>query len=86
MLVARLPNVLPSVSPATQLCSVKGCSIFDGTAAILSTAEYLHCRGVPGFLLSLDFFHTYDWVSIHWLDQVLDTGSTLYIVTHQPAS
>jgi hypothetical protein len=34
-------------------------------------AEYLHCQGLPGFLLSLDFYHTYDRVSLPWLDRVL---------------
>jgi hypothetical protein len=66
MLVARLLHVLPSVLRATQLCSVRGRSIFDGAAAILSAAEYLHRRGVPGFLLSLDFYHAYDRVSPGW--------------------
>jgi hypothetical protein len=72
MLVARLLHVLPSVLRATQLCSVRGRSIFDGAAAILSAAEYLHRRGVPGFLLSLDFYHAYDRVSLPWLDRVLE--------------
>jgi hypothetical protein len=72
MLVARLLNVIPIVLRATQLCSVRGRSIFDGAAAVLSAAEYLHRRGVPGFLLSLDFFHAYDRVSIQWLDRVLE--------------
>jgi hypothetical protein len=72
MLVARLLNVLPSMLHATQLCSVRGRSIFDGAAAVLSAAEYLHRRGVPGFLLSLDFFHAYNRVSIQWLDRVLE--------------
>jgi hypothetical protein len=72
MLVARLLHVLPSVLRATQLCSVRGRSIFDGAAAILLAAEYLHRRGVPGFLLSLDFYHGYDRVSLPWLDRVLE--------------
>ena len=72
MLVARLLHVLPSVLCTTQLCSVRGRSIFDGAATILSAAEYLHRRGVPGFLLSLDFYHAYDRVSMQWLDRVLE--------------
>jgi hypothetical protein len=72
MLVARLLHVLPDVLKASQLCSVRGCSIFDGAAAILSVAEYLHRRNLPGFLLSLDFFHAFDRVSLQWLDWVLE--------------
>jgi hypothetical protein len=69
MLVARL---LPDVHKASQLCSVRGRSIFDGAAAILSVSEYLHRRNLPGFLLSLDFFHAFDRVSLQWLDRVLE--------------
>jgi exonuclease III len=72
MFVARLLPLMPSVLKATQLCSVKGRSIFDGPASILSAAEYLHRHGQPGFLLSLDFFHAYDRVSLPWLDKVLE--------------
>ncbi len=72
MLVARLLHVLPDVLRASQLCSVRGRSIFDGAAAILSAAEYLHRRRLPGFLLSLDFFHAFDRVSLQWLDRVLE--------------
>jgi hypothetical protein len=72
MLVARLLHVLPDVLKASQLCSVRGRSIFDGAAAILSVSEYLHRRNLPGFLLSLDFFHAFDRVSLQWLDRVLE--------------
>ncbi len=64
MLVACLLHVLPDVLKASQLCSVRGRSIFDGAAAILSVSEYLHRRNLPGFLLSLDFFHAFDLVSL----------------------
>jgi len=64
ILVARLLPVLPSVLQSTQLCSVRGRSIFDGPATILSAAEYLHRHQKPGYLLSLDFFHAYDRVSL----------------------
>jgi hypothetical protein len=30
-------------------------------------AEYLHQRRLPGFLLSLDFFHAFDKVSLAWI-------------------
>ncbi len=75
MLVARLLHVLPDVLKASQLCSVHGRSIFDGAAAILSLSEYLHRRNLPGFLLSLDFFHAFDRVSLQWLDRVLEAMS-----------
>ncbi len=72
MLVAPLLHVLPNVLKASQLCSVRGRSIFDGAAAILSVSEYLHRRNLPGFLLSLDFFHAFDRVSLQLLDRVLE--------------
>ena len=70
ILVARLIPVLPSVLRSTQLCSVRGRSIFDGPASILSSAEYLHRHQKPGYLMSLDFFHAYDRVSLPWVDKV----------------
>jgi len=72
MLVARLVKALPSVLKATQLCSVEGRSIFDGAASILSTVEFLQRSKQPGFLVSLDFFHAYDRVSLVWVDRVLE--------------
>jgi hypothetical protein len=71
MLVARLLPVLPSVLQSTQLCSVRGRSIFDGPATVLSAAEYLLRHKRPGYLHSLDFFHAYDRVSLPWVDSVL---------------
>jgi hypothetical protein len=72
ILVARLLPVLPTVLQSTQLCSVRGRSIFDGPATILSAAEYLHRHQKPGYLLSLDFFHAYDRVSLSWVDKVME--------------
>jgi len=72
MLVARLIVVLPDILQATQLCSIRGRSIFDGAAAILSAIEYLKQRRLPGFLVSLDLFHAYDRVSLQWVDRVLE--------------
>jgi exonuclease III len=72
MLVARLLRVLPDLLLATQLCSVKGRSIFDGAAAILSTAAFLEQHQLPGFLVSFDFFHGFDRVSLQWVDKVLE--------------
>jgi hypothetical protein len=72
ILVARLLPVLPSVLQSTQLCSVRGRSIFDGPATILSAAEYLHRHQKPGYLLSLNFFHAYDRVSLSWVDKVME--------------
>jgi hypothetical protein len=72
MIVARLLPLLPSVISSGQLCSVAGRSIFEGPATVLSTAAYLQNRRRPGFLLSLDFFHAYDRVSMAWTDRVLD--------------
>jgi hypothetical protein len=60
MFVASLLPLLPSVLQVTQLCSVLGSSILDGPASILSAAEFLQRHQHPGFLLSLNFFHTYD--------------------------
>ncbi len=40
ILVARLIPVLPSVLRSTQLCSVRGRSIFDGPASILSKVTF----------------------------------------------
>jgi hypothetical protein len=70
MFVARLLPLLPSVLQATQLCSIRGRSIHDGPASILSAAEFLHRNQLPGFLMSLDFFHAYDRVSMDWVDSV----------------
>jgi hypothetical protein len=72
MLAGRMLTVLPTVLRSSQLCSVRGRSIFEGPAAILSAAEYLHQRKLPGFLLSLDFFHAYDRVCLQWVDKVLE--------------
>jgi len=71
MFVARLLPVLPDVLQATQLCSVRGRSIFDGAAAVVSAATYLHHKKRPGYLISLDFFHAYDRVCLSWVDTVL---------------
>ena len=71
ILVARLLPVLPSVLCSTQLCSIRGRSIFDGPASVLSSVEFLHRHQRPGFLLSLDFFHAYDRVSLPWVDRVM---------------
>ena len=72
MFVARMVPVLPDVLASSQLCSVRGRSIFDGAAAILSTAEYLFQRQRPGFLVNLDLFHAYDRVDLSWVDRVLE--------------
>jgi hypothetical protein len=40
-------------------------------AAILLAAEALRRGRWPGFLVSLDFFHAYDRVSLQWVDWVL---------------
>ncbi len=72
MFVARLLPLLPSVLQATQLCSIRGHSIHDGPASILSAAEFLQRNQLPGFLMSLDFFHAYDRVSMDWVDSILE--------------
>jgi hypothetical protein len=66
MIVSCLFNKLPSVSHATLLCFVRGHFI-----TILLVAKCLHRPDVPGFLLSLDFFHAYHRVSVQWLNCVL---------------
>jgi hypothetical protein len=71
MLVNRLLPLLPQVITSNQLCSVQGRSIFEGPATAVSVAAFLAGRGRPGFVLSLDFFHAYDRVSMEWVDQVL---------------
>ena len=72
MLVNRFLPVLPNLLTATQLCSVKGRTIFDGAAAVLSAASFLHQHQLPGYLVSLDFFHAYDRVCLQWVDLVLE--------------
>lgn len=72
MMVARMALVTASVLTATQMCSVEGRSIFDGAAAILSAADHLHQNQLPGYLVSLDFFHAYDRVSVPWVLKVLE--------------
>jgi len=64
ILVAHLIPVLPTAFFSTQMCSVQGRSIFDGLTPILLAAEYLHRHKQLGFLISLNFFHAYDRVSI----------------------
>ncbi|MBM3938954.1 MAG: reverse transcriptase family protein, partial [Sphingomonadales bacterium] len=71
MLVNRLLPVLPDICPASQLCAVKGRSIFDGAAAVVSAASFLHQHQLPGYLVSLDFYHAYDRVCMEWVDKVL---------------
>ena len=71
MIVNRLLPLLPSVITSNQLCSVQGRSIFEGPAMAVSAAAFLALRERPGFLLSLDFFHAYDRVSMAWVDRVL---------------
>ena len=72
MPVNRFLPVLPNFLTATQLCSVKGRTIFDGTAAALSTASFLHQHQLHGYLVSLDFFNAYDRVCLQWVDLVLE--------------
>ena len=72
IMVRRLINVLPTVLTTSQLCSVKGRSIFDGITAILSVVEARRQQKRPGFLLNLDFFHAYDRVCMPYVDRVLD--------------
>jgi hypothetical protein len=66
--------------------------LFDGAVALLSSAKYLHRCGALSFLLNLEFFHVCDWVSIHWLDRILNVmgfGAVLrhWVTTlHFPAS
>ena len=67
MCVCRFLGVLPDILVTTQLCSVKGRSILDGAAP-----KALWRRKLPGFLVSLDFFHAYDRVSLAWVDKVLE--------------
>ena len=72
MFVNRFLPVLPDILTSTQLCSVQGCSIFDGAATVLSAATFLHQHNLPGYLVSLDFFHAYDRVCLQWVDLVLE--------------
>ena len=72
VMVGRLINVLPTVLTMSQLCSVKGCSIYDGITAILSVMEAKKRQKRPGFLLNLDFFHAYDRVCMPYVDRVLE--------------
>ena len=72
MLVNRFLPVLPDILQTTQLCTVKGRSIFDGSAAVLSAAAFLEQHRLPGYLLSLDFYHAYDRVCLKWVDMVME--------------
>jgi Reverse transcriptase (RNA-dependent DNA polymerase) len=72
MFVARLLPLLPSLLTSTQLCSVRGRSIFDGGLAILSSIQHLQHKKLPGFLVSLDLFHAYDRVDLRWVEKVLE--------------
>ncbi len=72
MLVNRLLPLLPDLLQTTQLCAVEGRSIFDGAASVLSAAAYLHQHQLPGFLVSLDFYHAYDRICLQWVDLVLE--------------
>ena len=72
VMVRRLINVLPTVLTTSQLCSVKGRSIYDGITAILSVVEARQRQKRPGFLLNLDFFHAYDRVCMPYVDRVLE--------------
>jgi hypothetical protein len=71
MLVARLLIVFPDLLQSTQMCAVKGRSIFDGAAAILLAAEFLEGKQLPGYLVSFDFFHGFDRVCLQWVDSVM---------------
>ena len=71
IMVRRLIQVLPTVLTTSQLCSVKGKSIYDGIMAILSVVEARRRQKRPGFLLNLDFFHAYDRVCMAYVDRVL---------------
>ncbi len=71
ILVNRLLPVLPDILQATQLCAVEGRSIFDGAAAVLSAAAFLQQHQLPGFLVSLDFYHAYDRICLQWVDMAL---------------
>jgi hypothetical protein len=70
MMVACLLPLLPSLLKATQLCSVQGHSIYDGLASVLLVAKFLHRHQLPGYLLSLDFFHAYYRLSMDLVDRV----------------
>jgi hypothetical protein len=72
MLTGCLPPVLPSDLRSSQLYFVQVPSIFEGAAAVLSVSIYLHQRQLPGFLISLDFFHTDDRGLFNLVDRVLD--------------
>ena len=72
VMVRRLINILPTVLTTSQLCSVKGRSIYDGITAILSVVEARQRQKRPGFLLNLDFFHAYDRVCMPYVDRVLE--------------
>ena len=72
IMVRRLINVLPTVLATSQLCSVKGRSIFDGITAILLVVEARRQQKRLGFLFNLDFFHAYDRVCMPYVDRVLE--------------
>jgi hypothetical protein len=71
--------MLANVWHATQLCSVRGCSKRPPSMHTTVVAR------TPGFLLSLEFFHAYDRISIQWVDHVLK-AMTLGVILLQWAS
>jgi exonuclease III len=72
MFVGRLLPLLPHLLTSTQLCSIRGRSIFDGGLAIWSSLLRLNHLQSPGYLVSLDFFHAYDRVDLHWVEAILE--------------
>jgi hypothetical protein len=64
--------VLPSVLRPSQLCSMQGCSIFEGAAAVWLAAMYLHQRCLQGFVIGLHFFDAFDRVLLAWVYRVLE--------------
>ncbi len=48
--------------------------------------EYLHHSGVPGLLLSLDFFNVNERISIQWLYHVLKAMDFGAILCHWVAT
>jgi hypothetical protein len=80
------PKIFAKRPPSHSAVLCEDSSIFDGAATVLLAAEYLHLCGVPGFLLSLDFFHVYDRVSVQWLDCVLEAMDFGVVLRHWVAT
>ncbi len=70
--VARLMEVLPTILQKSQLCSVRGRDIMQGAISLWPTAKFIRQWKRRSFKMNLDFYHTYDHVSLPYIAKVLE--------------